>query len=158
VWEIGEGGTEFTYAIKLVPLENLGFQKPKLSKCQIPLNACSLLFLSVSNFSRHNLAEAFSKFYSFHMIFDSYNLIHSRFRRLLPSQLGYCLYPPSPSSKLNKEKVSQRRSMLFVCVEILHSLNVEAIGFWYHRNSKRELRCTNVRLVPSEMLEDIRIR
>ena len=48
--------------------------------------------------------------------------------------------------------------MLFAFVEIWHSFNVGTIGVLYHRNCKREFGCIDDRLIPSEMLEDIRIR
>ena len=34
MWEISEGDTKFLYAMKLMPLEDLGFQSLKLSKSQ----------------------------------------------------------------------------------------------------------------------------
>ena len=34
VWEIGEGVANFLYVVKLVLLQNLGFQDPKVSGCR----------------------------------------------------------------------------------------------------------------------------
>lgn len=43
MWEIGKGDAEFLYVVELVPLEDVGFREPEMSKVSETLNASSTL-------------------------------------------------------------------------------------------------------------------